>query len=102
MINIIINIIIISIHTIIAITITTTLIVLLKSLVMITLVVFSLLFIRSVTATHHIITSVPSNTSILILSLPFFVMPFLFGENLCYYVIQPRGFFWSHASNTTT
>ena len=62
--------IIIIFHTIIAITITTTLIVLLKSLVMITLAVFSLLVISSVTATHHIITRVPSNTSILILSLP--------------------------------
>ena len=98
----IIIIIIIIIHTIIAITITTTLIVLLKSLVMITLAVFSLLVIGSVTATPHIITSVPSNTSILILSLPFFVMPFLYGANLYYSVIQPRRFFWSHASNKNT
>ena len=81
MINII-TIIIIIIHTIIAITITTTLIVLLKSLVMITLAVFSLLVISSMTVTHHIITRVPSNTSILIFSLPFFVMPFLYGDNL--------------------
>ena len=102
MINIIIIIIII-IHTIIAFTITTTNIVLLKSLVMITLAVFSLLvIISSVTATPHIITSVPSNTSVLKFSLPFFVMPFLYGDNLCYYVIQPRRFFWSHASNKTT
>ena len=92
MINIVI-IIIINIHTIIAITITTTNIVLLKSLVMITLAVFSLLVISNVTATPHIITSVPSNTSILIFSLPFFVMPFLYGDNLYYYVIQPRRFF---------
>ena len=60
---------------------------------MITLAVFSLLVISSVTATPHIITSVPSNTSILILSLPFFVMPFLYGDNLYYYVIQPGCFF---------
>ena len=60
---------------------------------MITLAVFSLLVISSVTATPHIITSVPSNTSILILSLPFFVMPFLYGDNLYYYAIQPRRFF---------
>ena len=92
MINIVI-IIIINIHTIIAITITTTNIVLLKSLVMITLAVFSLLVISNVTATPHIITSVPSNTSILIFSLPFFVMPLLYGDNLYYYVIQPRRFF---------
>ena len=77
MISIIIIIIIIIVHTTIAITITTTLIVLLKSLVMITLAVFSFLVISSVTARPHIITSVPSNTSVLILSLPFFVMPFL-------------------------
>ena len=101
MINIIIIIIII-IHTTIAITITTTNVVLLKSLVMITLAVFSLLVISRVTATPHIITSVPSNTSILIFSLPFFVMPFLYGDNLYYYVIQPRRFFGNHASNKTT
>ena len=93
MISIIIIIIIIIIHTIIAITITTTLIVLVKSRVMITLAVLSLLVISSMTATPHIIASVPSNTSILILSLPFFVMPFLYGDNLYYYVIQPRRFF---------
>ena len=29
-------------------------------------------------------------------------MPFLYGDNLYYYVIQPRRFFWSHASNKTT
>ena len=102
MISIIIIIIIITMHAIIAIRITTTLIVLLKSLVMITLVVSSLLVLSSVAATPHIITSIPSNTSILILSLPFFVMPFLYGDNLYYYVIQPRRFFWSHASNKTT
>ena len=102
MISVIIIIIIIIFHIIIASTITTTLIVLLKSLVMITLAVFSLLAISSVTATPHIITSVPSNTGILILSLPFFVMPFLHGDNLYYYVIQPCHFFWSHASNITT
>ena len=77
-----INIIIIIIHTITEITSTTTNIVVLKSLVMITLAVFSLLVISSVTATPHIITSVPSNTSILIFSLPFFVMPFLYGDKL--------------------
>ena len=98
----IIIIIIIIIHTIIAIIITTTLIVLLKSLVMIILAVFSLLVIGSVTATPHIIPSVPSNTRILILSLPFFVMPFLYGANLYYYVIQPLRFSWSHASNKNT
>ena len=102
MVSIIIIIIIIIIHTIIAITITTALIVLLKSLVMITLAVFSLLLISSMTATPRIMTSVPSNIAILILSLPFFVMPFLYGDNLYYYVIQPRRFFWSHASNKTT
>ena len=69
---------------------------------MITLAEFSFLVIRSVTATPHIISSVPSSTSILILSLPFFVMPFLYGDNLYYYVIQPLRFFWSHASNKTT
>ena len=101
MINMIIIIIII-IHTIIAITITTTNIVLLKSLVMIALAVFSLLVMSSVTATPHIAASVPSNTSILIFSLPFFVMPFLYGDNLYSYVIQRHRFFWSHASNKTT
>ena len=93
MISIIIIIVIVILQTIIAITITTTLIVLLKSLVMITLAVFSLLVISSVTATPHIITSVPGNTSILILSPPFFVMPFLYGDNLYYYVIQSGRFF---------
>ena len=94
-------IIIIVIHIIIAITIPTTLIVLLESLVMITLAVFSLLVIGSVTATPHIVTSVPSNTSILILSLPFFVMLFLYGANLYYYVIQPRRFFGAMLPITT-
>ena len=84
-ISIIIIIIIIIIHTVLAITITTTLIGLLKSIVMITLPVFSLLVISSVIATPHIITSVPSNTTVLTLSLPFFVMPFLYGDNFyCY------------------
>ena len=77
MISILIIILIVLVHTTTAITITTTLIVLLKSLVMITLVVCGFLVISSVTATPHIIPSVPSNISILILSLPFFVMPFL-------------------------
>ena len=66
----IIIIIIIIIHTIIAITTTTNLIVLLKSLVMITLAVFGLLILSSMTATPHIITSVASNTGTVILSLP--------------------------------
>ena len=79
-------------------TTTTINIVLLKPLVMITLAVFSLLVISSVTATPHIITSFPNNTNILIFSLPFFVMPFLYGDISYYYVIH----LWSHASNKTT